>query len=337
MDHKYLELCMPAQAKKDIIPVPEPEITQMALSKLKIISRESPLAMWQAQHVRDKLMEIYTGMEIEIIGIKTQADKFLNMTLGEMGGKGAFVKELEQALLYREADLAVHSMKDVTIELPDGLGLPVILKREDVRDVFVSNAYESLEQLPEHARIGTSSLRRQCQLKAYRPDLEIVDIRGNLGTRLKKLDDGLYDGLILAAAGVKRLGLHERIRQFLDTGRMLPAIGQGALGLETRADDLNVIEVLSVLNDEDTHVCVAAERSFNRVLNGGCHAPVAAHADIEDSRLSITGLVGSLDGNEIIRSSATGLIEEGKELGDKLGREFIQRGAHKLLLDAGHG
>ena len=228
----------------------------MHTSKIRIISRESPLAMWQATHVREQLLVHYPTLVIEIIGIRTEADKFLNLSLEQMGGKGAFVKELEQALLDGSADLAVHSMKDVTLDLPAPLALPVIMQREDVRDVLIANAYAGLEQLPNGARVGTSSLRRQCQLRALRPDLETVDIRGNVGTRLKKLDAGNYDALVLAAAGVKRLGLQDRIKQYLETTVLLPAIGQGALGLETRGNDQALIDLISVLNHDATHTCV---------------------------------------------------------------------------------
>lgn len=293
--------------------------------------------MWQAGHVRDKLKEFHPEMEIDIVGVKTEADKFLDVPLGEMGGKGAFIKELEQALLNGSADLAVHSMKDVTIDLPAGLTLPVILEREDVRDVLVSNEYNSLAQLPESARIGTSSLRRKCQLKALRPDLEIIDIRGNVGTRLKKLDDGLYDALVLAAAGVKRLGFHSRIKSYLETDTVLPAIGQGALGLETRSDRLEIIELISGLNDNDALTCVESERSFNRELNGGCHAPVAAYAEIKHNKILLTGLVGREDGSEILNSAISGQVEDAVQLGRELGRQFLNQGADKILREAGYG
>ena len=308
----------------------------MQRSKLRIISRESPLAMWQAEYVRDKLKQQYSSLVIEIIGIRTEADKFLNLSLDKMGGKGAFVKELEQALLNDAADIAVHSMKDVTIELPEQLALPVIMKREDVRDVMISNTRTGLEQMPAGSRIGTSSLRRRCQLKALRPDLEILDIRGNVGTRLKKLDDGKYDALILAAAGVKRLGMQDRITEFLEVDVLLPAIGQGALGVETRANNEDVFELISCLNDDTTHACVTAERALNRKLSGGCHAPVAAYAELLDENLNLRAMVGRLDGSELLRASVTGQVELAAVLGESLGQELLDRGAGDILRESDH-
>ena len=293
--------------------------------------------MWQARHVREQLLGQYPALTIEIIGIRTEADKFLNLTLEQMGGKGAFVKELEQALLAGSADLAVHSMKDVTVDLPAPLALPVIMQREDARDVFISNTCATLQQLPAGARVGTSSLRRQCQLRALRPDLEILDIRGNVGTRLQKLDAGNYDALILAAAGIKRLGLQERIKQFLETDVLLPAIGQGALGLETRSDDQALIEMLGILNDDATHACVTAERSLNRKLNGGCHAPVAAYAELRERELTLRALVGRLDGSTLLRAAVTGPMALAEMHGAALGQQLLERGAGDILRESGHG
>jgi len=309
----------------------------MTLSKLRIISRESPLAMWQARHVRAEIMQKFSELDVEIIGIKTRADKFLDESLESMGGKGVFIKELEQVLLDGTVDLAVHSMKDVTIDLPEQLVLPVIMQREDARDVFISNQYKSFNELPENARLGTSSLRRSCQIKALRSDLQILDIRGNVGTRLKKLDDGQYDGLILAAAGINRLGLSERITEYLDEEIILPAIGQGALGLEAREDNAQILEIISKLDDPKTNICVSAERALNRRLFGGCHVPVAGHAVIKDKKIHIKALVGKLDGSEIIRSSITGDIEQARELGDTLGQELLDKGAAAILRDLGNG
>lgn len=302
-------------------------------SKLRIISRESPLAMWQACHVRDNLSHYYPDIDFQIIGVTTEADKFLEQSLESLGGKGAFVKELEQALLAGSADLAVHSMKDVTVDLPEGLVLSVIMSREDPRDVLVSNIYERLEDLPENARVGTSSLRRLCQLQAIRPDLEFVSIRGNVGTRLNKLDDGQYDALILAAAGIKRLGLQERITQYLEVDALLPAVGQGAMGIELREQDPETYQLVKQLNDEKTFTCVIAERAFSRRLNGGCHAPIAAYAEIDGTDLHMNALVGRLDGSEIIRSSITGTSSEAEVLGSKLGQELLDAGADVILQD----
>lgn len=309
----------------------------MALSTLRIISRQSPLAMWQANYIRACLLDLHAGLSVEILGIKTQADRFLDASLASMGGKGAFVKELEQALLSDHADLAVHSMKDVTIDLPDGLSLPVILKREDARDVFISNQYASLAELPAQARVGTSSLRRQCQIKARRPDLQLIDIRGNVDTRLQKLDAGQYDALILAAAGMKRLGFQARIRQTLAASDLLPAIGQGALGLEILSANTTVLELIKPLDDVDTHSCVAAERALSKRLNGGCHAPVAACAEIIGTELSMTALVGRLDGSEILKSSVAGPVSEAQQLGDNLGRELLAMGADAILRELTDG
>ena len=309
----------------------------MALSTLRIISRKSPLAMWQANYIRVCLLDLHAGLSVEILGIKTQADRFLDASLASMGGKGAFVKELEQALLSDHADLAVHSMKDVTIDLPDGLSLPVILKREDARDVFISNQYASLAELPAQARIGTSSLRRQCQIKAKRPDLQLIDIRGNVDTRLQKLDAGQYDALILAAAGMKRLGFQARIRQTLAASDLLPAIGQGALGLEILSANTTVLELIKPLDDVDTHSCVTAERALSKRLNGGCHAPVAAYAEIIGTELSMTALVGRLDGSEILKSSVAGPVSEAQQLGDNLGRELLAMGADAILRELTDG
>jgi len=293
--------------------------------------------MWQACHVRDRLAAAHAGIEIRILGIKTDADKFLDNTLASLGGKGAFVKELELALLEHQADLAVHSMKDVTIDLPDKLTIAAILAREDPGDAFVSNQYEALEELPEGSTVGTSSLRRQCQLLEYRPDLKIKDIRGNVGTRLQKLDNGDYDALVLASAGLIRLGMEERISQRLLPDIMLPAIGQGALGIEIRGDDMQTRALVSALNDEDTNLCVAAERMVNRRLGGGCHAPIAAHAIRNGQTVTVTALVGRLNGKEIIRATLDGPVTQVEELGDNVGKLLLERGAGRILKELQSG
>jgi len=300
-------------------------------SALRIVTRESPLAMWQACHVRDSLKRIHSGLNVEVIGIKSEADKFLDASLARLGGKGAFVKELEQALLEQRADLAVHSMKDVTVDLPDTLRLSTILAREDPSDAFVSNSYSGLEEMPDGASIGTSSLRRQCQIRARRPGLRVVDIRGNVGTRLRKLDDGGYDALVLASAGLIRLGLGDRITSQLGTDVMLPAIGQGALGIEVRSMDHDTQRLVSPLNDGDTYQCVTAERMVNRRLNGGCHAPIAAYARMDNHNLTVSALVGNLDGTEIIRADIEGPSRDAERLGDRLGRILLDKGAGRIL------
>lgn len=307
---------------------------KMAINVIRIISRESPLAMWQAKYVREQLIAYHSGLQVTIIGITTQADKFLNQSLASMGGKGAFVKELEYSLLNGDADIAVHSMKDVPIDLPSGLCLPVIMQREDVSDAFVSRQYNSLDNLPSEKIVGTSSLRRQCQLMALRPDMKIKEIRGNLGTRLKKLDDGEFDALILASAGLSRLGLGEQINHVIPAKQILPAVGQGALGIETRENDERVLELVSVLNDNETNTCVSAERAVSSRLNGGCHAPIAAYAQISNDRLMIDAMVGKLDGSEIIRKSINGLKQEADQLGEQLGVELLESGAELILREA---
>jgi hydroxymethylbilane synthase len=300
---------------------------------LRIVSRESPLAMWQACHVRDRLSHLHPDLDIRILGIKTEADKFLDNTLASLGGKGAFVKELEQALLENHADLAVHSMKDVTVELPTDLAIAAILSREDPGDAFVSNPYPDIEALPQGATVGTSSLRRHCQLLAFRPDLNIKDIRGNVGTRLQKLDQGEYDALVLASAGLIRLGLDQRIRQRLESRIMLPAIAQGALGIEIRSNDPQTRELIAPLNDVNTMLCVNAERRVNYQLAGGCHAPIAAHATINQQTLTITALVGRLDGTEILHAAISGPVEQAEQLGDNVGRQLLDQGAGRILDD----
>ena len=298
---------------------------------LRIITRESPLAMWQACHVRDRLQQIHPGLDIRILGITTEADRFLDSTLASLGGKGAFVKELEHALLHHHADIAVHSMKDVTVDLPDGLAISAILTRENPGDAFVSGKYTSLQSLPDGAVVGTSSLRRQCQLNLLRPDLVLKDIRGNVGTRLGKLDSGFYDALVLASSGLIRLGLEQRIRQQLAAEMMLPAIGQGALGIEVRATDTRTRELIAPLNDPDTHLCVSAERRVNKQLNGGCHAPVAAYATRQGDTVSLSGLVGHPDGSIVVRASVSGPYQQADSLGDELGQLLLDQGAGRIL------
>ena len=305
----------------------------MASSGLRIVTRESPLALWQAQFVRARLQEMHPGLHVGIKTVKTVADRFLHKSLAEMGGKGVFVKELEQALLNHEADLAVHSMKDVTVDLPDGLTIAVIMQREDPRDVLVASRYSSLAELPAGARIGTSSLRRQCQLNAAYPGLALQDIRGNVGSRLQKLDNGTYDALILAAAGMKRLGMEDRISVYFDVDDMLPAIGQGALGIETRADDTRVLPLVRPLNHEPTRVCVSAERALSRKLYGGCHLPLAAYAEISGEGLSMTALAGYPDGSRVVKNRIAGAVDQAEKLGHELGERLLQQGAREILAE----
>ncbi len=305
----------------------------MGSSSLRIVSRESPLAMWQAQFVRARLQETHPGLEVRISAVKTLADRFLHKALSEMGGKGVFVKELEQALLNHEADLAVHSMKDVTVDMPAGLTLGAIMEREDARDVFISNRYMSPEEMPAGGRIGTSSLRRQCQLNAAYPKLALRDIRGNVDSRLQKLDNGEYDALALAAAGIKRLGREHRISAYLDVADMLPAIGQGALGIEIRENDARVEQLVQPLNHRPTQTCVDAERALSRKLYGGCHLPLAGYAQISGETLSMTALVGSPDGSRIVKDRISGAAAHAEQLGYDLAEGLLRQGADEILAE----
>ncbi len=298
---------------------------------LRIATRKSQLALWQAEYVKAALEAIHADLRVELVKMTTQGDKILDTPLAKVGGKGLFVKELETGLLNGDADIAVHSMKDVPVELPEGLHLPVICPREDPRDAFVSNQYGSLEQLPAGARLGTSSLRRQCQIAELRPDLDIIDLRGNVNTRLQKLDDGQYDAIILAAAGLKRLNFESRISQFLAPEISLPAIGQGAVGIECRSDDEWVNGLIAPLNDNITALRVKAERAMNHRLNGGCQVPIAGYAEISHGVILIRGLVGRTDGSEIIRGEIAGPPEDAAHLGLVLAEDLLARGADAIL------
>lgn len=298
---------------------------------LKIATRKSPLALWQAEHIRARLQELHPGLTVELVTFVTQGDKILDTPLAKIGGKGLFVKELEAALLDGRADLAVHSMKDVPMHLPTGLSLPVICEREDPCDAFVSNRFEGFEQLPKGATVGTSSLRRKTQILKARPDLNILDLRGNVGTRLSKLDAGEYDAIILASAGLKRLGLSERIKHTLSPELSLPAVGQGALGLECRTDDQAILDLISPLQHEQTSICVRAERAFNSHLEGGCQVPIAAYATLENGQLQLEGRVGSVDGLILLSSQVSGQPEHAEQLGIELAENLLSQGAGKLL------
>ena len=300
---------------------------------LRIATRKSQLALWQAEYVRDMLRLHHPDLNVELVKMSTQGDKILDTPLAKVGGKGLFVKELERSLLDEQTDIAVHSMKDVPVELPENLHLAVICPREDPRDAFVSNNYASFESLPEGARLGTSSLRRQCQLAARRPDLNIIDLRGNVNTRLQKLDDGEYDAIILAAAGLKRLKFEDRITEFLATDISLPAIGQGAVGIECRRDDDWVNDLLAPLNDPDTATRVAAERAMNLRLQGGCQVPIAGYAELEHGILLMRGLVGRVDGREIVRGEIAGPPEDAAHLGQVLAEDLLARGADEILAE----
>jgi hydroxymethylbilane synthase len=298
---------------------------------LRIATRKSQLALWQAEYVASMLTRAHPGLQVELVKMTTQGDKILDTPLAKVGGKGLFVKELEQGLLSGDADLAVHSMKDVPVLLPEGLHLPVICPREDPRDAFVSNTYSALALLAEGARVGTSSLRRQCQLRAIRPDLDILDLRGNVNSRLQKLDDGHYDAIILAAAGLKRLGFEPRIREALSADISLPAIGQGAVGIECRVNDPRVNELIAPLHDRHTATRVHAERAMNARLQGGCQVPIAGFAVIEHGVLLLRGLVGAPDGSQIVRGEIAGPPENAEELGEVLAEDLLSRGADRIL------
>jgi len=303
---------------------------------LKIATRNSPLALWQAEHVKQQLIDLHPDLNVELVSMTTEGDRFLDAPLIAVGGKGLFIKELEQALLNGEADIAVHSMKDVTIDLPDELAMPVILKREDVRDVFISNNYKQIEDLPDGAVLGTSSLRRQSQVKALRPGIELKDLRGNVGTRLRKLDDGEYDAIMLAAAGIIRLGLKKRITQLIPESVLLPAIGQGAIGIECRAGDNDVLELIAAVNDRETSLCVETERAFSRRLFGGCQLPIAGQASIKGNQINLVGLVARIDGSEVIKSELSGGIEKRDEIGAALAESLLARGADDILKELLH-
>ena len=298
---------------------------------LKIATRQSPLALWQANYVKDRLIRLYPALQVELVPMVTKGDVLLDTPLAKIGGKGLFVKELEQALLTKEADIAVHSMKDVPMQFPEGLGLSVICPREDPRDAFVSNKYRTLTELPQGAVVGTSSLRRQCQLKALRPDLDIRSLRGNVGTRLSKLDNGDYDAIILASAGLIRLGLAERIASFIEAETSLPAAGQGAVGIECRLDDVEVQQLLAPLADTATSLCVLAERAMNNHLQGGCQVPIGGYAVLQDNEIYLRALVGSLDGSQIIRAEGKSAVENAEELGVQIAQQLLQQGADKIL------
>jgi len=296
-----------------------------------ITTRESPLALRQTEWVKNKLSELHPELSIELLGVTTRADKLLSISLSEVGGKGLFVKELEEALLAGRAQLAVHSMKDMPMDFPPGLGVPVICEREEVRDVLVSNQYSSLEDLPPGARVGTSSLRRQSQLRALRPDLTLESLRGNVNTRLARLDQGDFDALILAAAGLKRLGLEQRITSFISIDQILPAVGQGALALECREGDVLTETVIAPLNHAATFACVSAERALCKQLGGGCQVPVAAYAELLNGRLDLRGLVGSVDGKTILQARRQAAVVEAENLGAQVAGDLLEQGADKIL------
>lgn len=302
-----------------------------SLSVIRIATRKSPLAIWQAEYVKQRLEAIHPKLKVEISGMLTEGDRRLAAPLAAIGGKGLFVKELEQAILERRADIAVHSIKDMPAELSNNLVLAAVCKREDPRDVFVSNRYKTLEELPAGALIGTSSPRRISLLKATLPHIRIENLRGNVGTRLERMDKGHFDGIILAAAGLIRLGEMHRINQYLDPETWIPAIGQGAVGIECRADNHFVLECLAQLEDPVTRLCIKAERAMNAVLSGSCQLPIAAHAIATDEKIFLRGMVGDPATSNIIRTAQSGKITDAEQIGRLAAEELSRQGADKIL------
>lgn len=305
----------------------------MANRIIRIATRKSLLALWQAHYVKDRLEQLHPQITVELVPMTTQGDVLLDTPLSKIGGKGLFIKELEQAMLDGRADIAVHSMKDVPVEFPDGLGLTVICEREDPRDAFVSNRYQQLDQLPAGAVVGTASLRRECQIRARRPDLVVKTLRGNVQTRLRKLDDGEYDAIILAAAGLKRLELEARIACLLTPEESLPANGQGAVGIECRLDDPELQALLAPLDHQPTRLRVQAERAMNQGLQGGCQVPIGSYAELEGDKIWLRGLVGKPDGSQMIFDEITGFASQGEALGAELAKRLLARGADKILAE----
>lgn len=307
--------------------------------KICIATRKSPLALWQAEFVKEQLLKIDKQLQITLMEMTTQGDIKLEHSLSKFGGKGLFIKELEKAMLDGQADIAVHSMKDMTVNLPEELVIGACCERHDPRDAFVSNQYASLESLPERAVVGTSSLRRQSQLLAIRPDLQIKLLRGNVGTRLAKLDNHEYDAIILAAAGLKRLGLRQRITAYLPTALCLPAVGQGIIGIECRKDDEDLRQLLRQLNNTQTETCLAAERAMNQRLEGGCQVPIAGFAtlNIDQSEISLEGRVASIDGVTILIAKKSAPIEQAELLGEAVANELLAQGAKAIIDSVYHG
>ncbi|SFU19770.1 hydroxymethylbilane synthase [Kosakonia arachidis] len=312
-------------------------VTSMLDNVLRIATRQSPLALWQAQYVKQRLEVSHPGLTVELVPMVTRGDVILDTPLAKVGGKGLFVKELELALLENRADIAVHSMKDVPVDFPEGLGLVTICERDDPRDAFVSNRYASLDEMPHGSIVGTSSLRRQCQLAERRPDLVIRSLRGNVGTRLSKLDNGEYDAIILAVAGLNRLGLASRVRMALPPEISLPAVGQGAVGVECRLDDTRTRTLLEPLNHKDTAVRVKAERAMNTHLEGGCQVPIGSYAELINGEIWLRGLVGSPDGSIQVRGERRGKPEDAEQLGISLAEELLVNGARAILDEVYNG
>jgi len=302
---------------------------------IRIATRKSPLALWQAEEVSRQLQLLYPDINIELIKIVSKGDKILDAPLAKVGGKGLFVKELEQSILDGESDIAVHSMKDVPMAFPEGLHLPIIMEREDPRDAFVSNTYNTLEELPEDARIGSSSLRRQLQIKEVMPNAQMLNLRGNVNSRLQKLDNGEYDAIILATAGLLRLEFEDRIKTRITPEQSLPSVGQGAVGIECRVGDVEIESLIAPLNHPDTHIRLSAERAMNNRLNGGCQVPIAGFALLENNEIFLRGLVGRPDGSEVVRGEIRGPAEQAQALGQQLAEQLLNDGADAILREMG--
>lgn len=303
---------------------------------LRIATRKSPLALWQAEHVKELLEALHPGLEVQLLPMTTTGDQLLSQPLSQVGGKGLFLKELERAMLDGDADLAVHSMKDVPPVLPNGLGLVAIMARHAAEDAFVSNDFANFDSLPQGATVGTASLRRTTQIKAKRPDINISLLRGNIQTRLRKMDEGDYDAIVLASAGLERMGLEQRIRAKLTPEQMLPAVGQGALGLEARLSDPLVGQLVAPLICQTTTACVRAERAFSEKLGGSCSVPIGGYAQLQGQQLTLRGLVGSVDGSKIISDSLQGPSDSPETLGHTLAAKLIEQGAADLLAELKH-
>lgn len=298
---------------------------------LRIATRQSRLALWQAEHVAALLRAAHPGLKVELVPMTTQGDRILDRPLANIGGKGLFIKELELAMSEHRADIAVHSMKDVPSELPPGMVLAAMLPRADPRDAFISLRHKDFASLPQGARVGTSSLRRQCQLKYARPDLELITLRGNVDTRLRKLEEEQYDAIILAAAGLIRLGLESRITQYFDYEHSVPAVGQGIIGIECRADDARNITFVRALNDAEAWQCCLAERAFAQRLEGSCQSPIAGFATLTGKQLQLHGVIGSPDGREVYRGANSGASADAQAIGVALAERLLKDGAEQLL------
>jgi hydroxymethylbilane synthase len=305
--------------------------TKSSQRVIRIATRRSDLAMWQAKYVQAKLLEHHPQVTVKLLPMSTQGDRILDTPLAKIGGKGLFIKELEIAMQNGEADIAVHSMKDIPVAFPGGFGLHAICERENPFDAFVSNTFESLQALPKGAVVGTSSLRRQCQIRAFRDDLIIKDLRGNVNTRLSKLDGGQYDAIILASAGLIRLGMHHRIQQEINADLSLPAVGQGAVGIECRNDDAELIALLAPLNHTATAIRVTAERSMNARLEGSCQVPIGSYAVLDGNLLLLRGLVGTPDGKTMLKASAQGPLSDAEQIGERVANELLAKGARSIL------